>query len=145
LLLGAALVFGVACDDDVAPAATTATATTEATAASTSTAATTETATAATTAAFPLTIADSSGVELTFEAPPERIVSYSPGATEILFAIGAGDLVVAADEFSDYPAETAGLPKVAYSTPDPEAALSLLRARHGDHGRPTGGSSPAVP
>lgn len=75
--------------------------------------------------AFPLTIADPSGATLTFEAPPQRIVSYSPGATEILFAIGAGDLVVAADEFSDYPAETADLPKVSYSSPDPEAALSF--------------------
>jgi iron complex transport system substrate-binding protein len=73
----------------------------------------------------PASVTDSSGVELTFETPPQRIVSYSPGATEILFAIGAGDLVVAADEFSDYPAETADLPKVAYSTPDPEAALSF--------------------
>src|SRR5690606_19645103 len=106
------------------------TATTEATAAVSSTAAatTTETATPAALtegAAFPLTVTDPSGVELTFESPPERIVSYSPGATEILFAIGAGDLVVAADEFSDFPAETADLPKVAYSTPDPEAALSF--------------------
>ncbi len=75
--------------------------------------------------AFPLTIDDPSGVTLTFEAPPRRIVSYSPGATEILFAIGAGGLVVAADEFSDYPAETADLPKVSYSSPDPEAALSF--------------------
>lgn len=34
---------------------------------------------------------------------PERIVSISPTATEMLFAIGAGDLVVAVDGSSDYP------------------------------------------
>jgi len=34
---------------------------------------------------------------------PERIVSISPTATEILFAIGAGDLVVAVDSLSTYP------------------------------------------
>ena len=34
-----------------------------------------------------------------------RIVSLSATATEMLFAIGAGDLVVAADSFSNYPAE----------------------------------------
>ena len=34
---------------------------------------------------------------------PERIVSISPTATEMLFAIGAGDLVVAVDVLSDYP------------------------------------------
>ena len=39
------------------------------------------------------------------DEPPEAIVSISPTATESLFAIGAGDLVVAVDEQSDYPEE----------------------------------------
>jgi iron complex transport system substrate-binding protein len=38
-------------------------------------------------------------------APVERIVSLSPTATEMLFAIGAGDQVVAADSYSTYPKE----------------------------------------
>ncbi|MCY4455014.1 MAG: ABC transporter substrate-binding protein [Chloroflexi bacterium] len=75
--------------------------------------------------AFPVTIEDSDGVEVTLEAAPQRIISYSPGATEILFAVGAGDRVVAADEFSDYPPETADLPRLTYSSPDPERALTL--------------------
>ena len=36
---------------------------------------------------------------------PERIVSLSPTATEMLFAIGAGDQVEAADDNSDFPEE----------------------------------------
>ncbi|MGH9282583.1 MAG: ABC transporter substrate-binding protein, partial [Acidimicrobiales bacterium] len=36
---------------------------------------------------------------------PRRIVSLSPTATEMLFAIGAGDQVVAVDDQSNYPAE----------------------------------------
>lgn len=36
---------------------------------------------------------------------PTRIVSLSPTATEMLFAIGAGDQVVAVDAFSNYPEE----------------------------------------
>jgi len=36
---------------------------------------------------------------------PERIVSLSPTATEMLFAIGAGDQVVAVDDMSNYPDE----------------------------------------
>jgi iron complex transport system substrate-binding protein len=36
---------------------------------------------------------------------PKRIVSLSPTATEMLFAIGAGDQVVAVDSNSNYPAE----------------------------------------
>ena len=75
--------------------------------------------------AFPRTITDSSGAEVMITAKPRRIISYSPAATEILFAIGAGDRIVAADLFSDYPAETAALPKLEYSSPDPEAALAL--------------------
>lgn len=39
-------------------------------------------------------------------APPKRIVSLSPTATEILFAIGAGPQVVAVDDQSNFPATT---------------------------------------
>jgi iron complex transport system substrate-binding protein len=38
-------------------------------------------------------------------AAPQAIVSLSPTATEMLFAIGAGDQVVAVDDFSNYPPE----------------------------------------
>lgn len=51
-------------------------------------------------AGFPVTVGD-----LTLEAPPDRIVSLSPTATEMLYAIGAGEQVVAVDEFSNYPPE----------------------------------------
>jgi iron complex transport system substrate-binding protein len=36
---------------------------------------------------------------------PQRIVSLSPSATEMLFAIGAGDQVVAVDDQSNYPVD----------------------------------------
>ena len=55
--------------------------------------------------------ADAEETEDTEPAPAEpehryqRIVSISPTGTEILFAIGAGDRVVAVDEFSYYPPE----------------------------------------
>ena len=55
---------------------------------------------------FPLTVERADGRELTFERPPERIVSLSPGHTEILFAIGAGDQIIAVDTQSDFPPET---------------------------------------
>lgn len=53
---------------------------------------------------FPVTIGD-----LTLESQPMRIVSLSPTATEMLFAIGAGAQVVAVDDYSNYPAEAATL------------------------------------
>lgn len=74
---------------------------------------------------FPVTIEDSDGVAVTLDAAPQRIISYSPGATEILFAVGAGDRVIAVDEFSYYPPEAADLEKLAYSNPNPERALAL--------------------
>lgn len=49
--------------------------------------------------AFPITVGD-----VTLAAPPERIVSLSATATEILFAIDAGEQVVAVDDRSNYPA-----------------------------------------
>ncbi|MEH1012383.1 ABC transporter substrate-binding protein [Micromonospora sp. CPCC 206060] len=51
-------------------------------------------------ASFPVTVGT-----LTLEKRPERIVSLSATATEMLFAIGAGKQVTAVDDNSDYPAE----------------------------------------
>ena len=55
-------------------------------------------------AEFPVTVGD-----LTLEARPERIVSLSPTATEMLWAVGAGAQVVAVDEYSTYPQEAVDL------------------------------------
>src|SRR5438067_2520773 len=57
------------------------------------------------TATFPLTFTDDAGVSTTFAAPPQRIVSLSPGLTEITFAVGAGNRLVAVDSFSEFPPE----------------------------------------
>ncbi|WP_405114560.1 ABC transporter substrate-binding protein [Micromonospora sp. NBC_01405] len=51
-------------------------------------------------AAFPATVG-----KLTLEKRPERIVSLAPSATEMLFAIGAGKQVTAADDQSNHPPE----------------------------------------
>ncbi|KIR64666.1 ABC transporter substrate-binding protein [Micromonospora haikouensis] len=50
------------------------------------------------TAAFPVTVGN-----LTLDRRPEKIVSLSPTATEMLFAIGAGKQVAAVDDQSNYP------------------------------------------
>lgn len=78
------------------------------------------------TTGFPVTVSDQDGKALTLAGPPKAIISYSPGVTEILFAIGAGPQVIAADQFSDYPAEAKALKqRVKYTSPDPEATLAL--------------------
>ena len=55
---------------------------------------------------------------------PSRIVSLSPSSTEILFAIGAGDQVVAVDAFSYYP-EEAPVTDLSGFTPNVEAILAF--------------------
>ena len=54
---------------------------------------------------------------------PQRIVSLSPMGTEVLFAIGAGEQVVAVDEFSYYPPE-APVTDLSGWSPNVEAVLS---------------------
>lgn len=78
------------------------------------------------TATFPVTVKDQDGKPVTVSAPPKAIISFSPGITEILFAIGAGPQVIAADQFSDFPAEAKALKtRVKYTNPDVESALAL--------------------
>ena len=53
---------------------------------------------------FPVTI-DAPNGSVTIDERPERVVSISPSSTEVLFAVGAGDQVVAVDDQSNYPPE----------------------------------------
>ena len=52
--------------------------------------------------AFPVTVEAANG-EVEIAEQPERIVSLAPVPTEMLFAIGAGDQVVAVDANSNFP------------------------------------------
>ena len=69
---------------------------------------------------------DSDGRKVTLERPAQRIVSLAPHVTEQLFAAGAGDRIVGASEYSDYPEEAKKLPRVASAgTVNLEAVLAL--------------------
>lgn len=72
---------------------------------------------APTSVTFPVTVTGANG-PVVVEQRPERIVSLSPTATEILYAIGAGDQVVAVDDQSNYPAD---VPKTDLSGYQPNA------------------------
>jgi iron complex transport system substrate-binding protein len=54
---------------------------------------------------FPVTLTPAEGEPVTIERRPERIVSLSASNTETLFAVGAGEQVVAVDEQSTYPTD----------------------------------------
>jgi iron complex transport system substrate-binding protein len=71
---------------------------------------------------FPVTVSADNG-EVTIPARPRAIVSLSAAATEILFAIGAADQVVAVDSLSNYPPE-APVTDLAAFTPNVEAVAA---------------------
>jgi iron complex transport system substrate-binding protein len=50
-----------------------------------------------------ITITDGLGREVKLAGPAQKIISFAPSNTEILFAIGAGSQVVGRDELSDFP------------------------------------------
>lgn len=80
---------------------------------------------------FPRTIVDDDGVAVTIPAPPQRIVTFAPSITEILFAIGAGDRVVGVSgPYDDVPVEATALPQVGGAgefgvDPNLEAVIAL--------------------
>lgn len=69
---------------------------------------------------------DDAGHPLCLSAPAQRIVTLSPGATELMFAAGAGDSIVAVVDYSDYPSAALKLPSIGnYKRIDMEALLAL--------------------
>jgi len=70
-------------------------------------------------AGFPVTVEAANG-PVSIASRPERIVSLSATATEMLFAIGAGPQVVAVDDTSNYPPEAPTTDLSAYE-PNVEA------------------------
>jgi iron complex transport system substrate-binding protein len=85
------------------------------------------TAVPATATAPAVTVTDGLGRQVTLASPPQRIVSLAPSNTEILFALGAGGLLVGRDDFSDYPAEALDIPSVGslYPTVNAETIVAL--------------------
>jgi len=73
----------------------------------------------------PITVTDDSGVEVTLDQPAEAIVSLAPANTEIAFAVGAGDKMVAGTSYDDYPEEAKALPKIGdFANPNVEKIAS---------------------
>ena len=76
--------------------------------------------------ALPITMTDDLGVEFTLTAYPSRIVSLAPSNTEILYAIGAGDLVVGVTTYCDYPPEVQEVERIGgFTDPNIEKIVSL--------------------
>ena len=59
-----------------------------------------------------LTVTDMTGREIPLGRPAERIVALTASDVEIIYALGAGDLLVGRGEYCDYPAEALEKPVV---------------------------------
>ena len=59
-----------------------------------------------------LTVTDMKGREITLDAPASRIVAITASDVEIIYALGAGDLLVGRCEYCDWPAEVLDKPVV---------------------------------
>jgi iron complex transport system substrate-binding protein len=76
--------------------------------------------------AFPMTVKDARGVEVTFDKAPQRIVSMSPPITETLFALGLGDRIVGVTRFCQFPEEAKTKEQIGgVSDPSTEKVVSL--------------------
>ena len=65
-----------------------------------------------TAAATEIEVIDDSGRAVLLKAPARRVIALSPHATELIFAAGGGDKLVATTVGSDYPIQALALPKL---------------------------------
>lgn len=73
-----------------------------------------------------ISVRDDAGRIITLPAPARRIVSLAPHVTELLYAAGAGNAVVGAVEYSDYPEAAKHLVRVGSGAGlDLEAIVAL--------------------
>ncbi|WP_048180277.1 ABC transporter substrate-binding protein [Methanoculleus sediminis] len=70
-------------------------------------------------------VADDSGKTVVIQGIPQKIVSLAPSNTEILYALGLEDRIVAVTERCDYPPATADKPRVGgFSTVNIEKVIA---------------------
>jgi iron complex transport system substrate-binding protein len=72
-------------------------------------------------------VVDDTGAHLSLAQPARRIVSLAPGATEMLFAAGAGPQLVATVEYADQPAAARRVPRIGDSSAIDMERLLLLK------------------
>ena len=71
-------------------------------------------------------VIDQLGRTVKLEGIPQRIISLAPSNTEILFALGLADKVVAVTDYCDYPSEAKEKPSIGgFSTPNIEEVVVL--------------------
>ena len=73
-----------------------------------------------------ITVRDGVDGTLVLEKPATRVISLAPHLTEVVYAAGAGEQLVGAVSYSDYPEEARAIPRVgSYDSVSYETLLSL--------------------
>ncbi|MFC1861709.1 ABC transporter substrate-binding protein [Chloroflexota bacterium] len=74
----------------------------------------------------PTTITDQLGRTVVLDKLPQRIISLAPSNTEILYALGLADRVVAVTDYCNYPLEAEAKPTIGgFSTPNIEEIVAF--------------------
>lgn len=84
------------------------------------------------------TTKDDLGRDVALPREVRRVVTLSPNLTEMVYAVGAGERLAGADDFSNFPAAAAALPKVGGMQPNLEKIVALrpdlvLASTEGNH------------
>ena len=75
--------------------------------------------------AFPVTVTDALGKEITLEEAPDRIVSLTPSNTEILFGLGLDEEIVGINDNDNYPEQVAEKTRIGGIEYNIETIISL--------------------
>lgn len=59
-----------------------------------------------------ITVIDDDGKQVTLQKPALRVISLAPHVTELLYAAGGAERIIAAVDYSDYPEQAKRLPRV---------------------------------
>jgi iron complex transport system substrate-binding protein len=76
-------------------------------------------------AAFPVTVKDGLGEDVTIQSEPKKIVSLIPSNTEIAYALGLGDKIVGVSDFDNYPEDVKNKEKIGGLEFNVEKVISL--------------------
>lgn len=75
--------------------------------------------------AFPVTVTDALGKDITLEEAPDRIVSLTPSNTEILFGLGLDEEIVGVNDNDNYPEKVADKTRIGGTEYNIETIISL--------------------
>ena len=71
-----------------------------------------------------MTVVDDHGTSVTIAQQPTHLVSLAPSATEIIYAVGRGDALVAGDQYDDYPPQAKAKAVIKGLKPSLEAVVA---------------------